>query len=77
MGMDSGEEFWRVVCGFQNVMVLLLSVGTVFFVLSLISLAFVEPGSRSFTILVLDLMFLTVFFALVLGTVRACRRRGH
>lgn len=73
--MTRMDRFWAVACEYQRLMRTLLALLAVMAALLVFSFAFLEPGSGSYVIALVDLGLLAIAFVVIGGITLGCARR--
>lgn len=74
--MATLDGFWEIVCGYQSLLRVLVATLVVMAGLLAFSFLFLEPGTGSYVIALVDLVLLAVAFVLVGGVTVVCARRA-
>lgn len=69
------ETFWDVVCGTSRGLSMLFVIASSLLVFTLVALPWLEPGTGSYVVAVLDVGILAVVIALIGAVLLICRNR--
>lgn len=69
------EPFWETICSYHQHLWLGVMMMIFLFVLSLISLAFAEPGSNAFGITLVNIALIVVVGGIIVAMYRICGKR--
>lgn len=69
------EQFRDFACRFRPQLALLFVIEVILLPLAIFSLIFVEPGTRSYVLLLFDFFLLGTAIVLTIGILYMCRRR--